>query len=74
MQFESVRGGFADGAPGASAAACGELWDYACVCFGECGGCGGGAGCANAGGAVAGLVAMRLACKPFREDNKDNSF
>lgn len=24
--------------------------------------------------AVAGLVAMRLACKPFREDNKDNSF
>ncbi len=45
MQFESVRGGFADGAPGASAAACGELWDYACVCLGECGGCGGGAGC-----------------------------
>lgn len=62
MQFESVRGGFADGAPGASAAACGELWDYACVCLGECEGCGGG------------LVAMRLACKPFREDNKDNSF
>lgn len=24
--------------------------------------------------AVAGLVVMRLACKPFREDNKDNSF
>ena len=45
MQFESVRGGFADGAPGASAAACGELWDYACVYLGECGGCGGGAGC-----------------------------
>ena len=45
MQFESVRGGFADGAPGASAAACGELWDYACVCLGECEGCGGGSGC-----------------------------
>lgn len=29
---------------------------------------------ANAGGAVAGLVAMRLACKPFREEDKDNSF
>ena len=29
---------------------------------------------ANARGAVAGLVAMRLACKPFREDHKDNSF
>ena len=35
------QGGFADGAPGASAAACGELWDYACVCLGECGGCAG---------------------------------